>query len=169
MRIVLKSVARATYDFDDEHEGSDEVTDPIHLRKLAGVSCDIDFAEYFPVFTEWASKYESGYMSFEYSETRGLRTVVTYEYTGSELPDAEEVYKLVEYTSGQLSDGIGESWEQEICAYLGDTGVFISPWLLSNQIHMVYIDSKPVWLVNAIHSENPVYWNNMVMILEMED
>lgn len=89
---------------------------------------DEDFAEYF--HPESLSNYfENGYLEF-YVENDTLMVKVTYDI--KEGLDRSVNYNIInelkEYTLGQMSDGIGEGFEQHPCMYLNGDDVYISPW-----------------------------------------
>jgi hypothetical protein len=44
-----------------------------------------------------------------------------------ELTD-EEIDRLLDYTQGQWSDGIGEGFEQFPCHHEGRKEIYLSPW-----------------------------------------
>lgn len=54
---------------------------------------------------------------------------VAVDYQTTRMLIEDEMTDLIEYTSGQLSDGIGEGFEQRPCSILpnGDP-MYISPW-----------------------------------------
>ena len=99
-------------------------TDFKDLRKLDGIVCQDDFVEYLD--KPLSLKLDNGYLRFEYTGGK-LYSVV--EYEAFEKLSEQELQELKSYTSGQLSDGIGEGFEQEPCYYSDDNEeVFISPW-----------------------------------------
>ena len=69
-------------------------------------------------------------MRFVY-ENDELFTVNEYIST-RELTD-EEMEELIDYTQGQWSDGIGESFEQRPIMVSGDE-VYISPWYRGQKV-----------------------------------
>ena len=68
----------------------------------------------------------NGYMRFEL--INGALWTIT-EYESDEQLTGLELEQLIDYTQGQWSDGIGEEFEQEPCAYTEDgKELYISPW-----------------------------------------
>ena len=117
MKIIIKG--KAATDYQD-------------LKKLDGLDCQDDFVEY--IDSPLKDKLECGYLSFKY-ENNILYSVVEYE-SKEKLLDGE-LKELKDYTSGQLSDGIGEGFEQIPCYFDNDDEVYISPWYFG-QILEVY-------------------------------
>lgn len=75
----------------------------------------------------------SGYMSFKVINTENdipeLYVYVNYKLMEDQSLTNSEIQELMKYTSGQLSDGIGEGFEQQEAFYNEeDEEVFISPW-----------------------------------------
>jgi len=54
--------------------------------------------------------------------------------TSKELLNDEEVEILKNYTQGQLSDGIGEGFEQFPVMYDNDKEIFLSPWFRCQEV-----------------------------------
>jgi hypothetical protein len=113
------------------------ICDYPRLHELDGIGSEDDFADYFDSNFTFKDSITSGYMSFKYDKnTKKLYVVV--EYDSERLLSDEELYVLKDYTEGQLSDGIGEGFEQLPCLedveeYLDSYGeittdVYISPW-----------------------------------------
>jgi hypothetical protein len=62
-------------------------------------------------------------------------------YSTKEVLAADELTRLGEYTQGQLSDGIGEGFEQFPCDYESDGAeVYLSPWY-----HGQKLEIKQIW------------------------
>ena len=106
-----------------------EVTDAL-LLNLDGTDCQEDFVDYIRN-KEIKDKLTSGYMSFSYEDGK-LYTVVEYECSDY-LDTAEEAY-LVKYTQGQLSDGIGEGFEQSASYEEEGLSAYISPWFMGQNL-----------------------------------
>lgn len=104
-------------------------TDYSKPEELDGVDCQENFADYFSKdLSKIAEKrgIRSGYMHFSWED--GKLITVT-EYEADEKLTQAELDKLVDYTTGQWSDGIGEGFEQEACRYSDDDeAAYISPW-----------------------------------------
>ena len=113
-KIVLKALAGET-------NASD-------IDTLNGVECPDDFVEYMDEEDyPFVSNLESGYMSFKVID--GILYTIT-EYflrEGASLTD-DEIAKLIDYTQGQWSDGIGEGFEQSPVAEEDGEDIYISPW-----------------------------------------
>lgn len=95
------------------------------LEECHGLNIQDEFTEYMWKSDGPKDVLESGYTHFEYKDDK-LYAVCEYIAT-RELTD-EELLKLVSYTQGQWSDGIGEGYEQEPALTLGQRDIFISPW-----------------------------------------
>jgi undecaprenyl pyrophosphate synthase len=109
-------------------------TDYENLSDLNGIDCQDEFSEYFSSAYKGDEQEQSlidkgvcsGYMHFE---SDGTKLYVIVNYTSPTELTQEELNILVDYTQGQLSDGIGEGFEQMPCHYDdNDEDVFISPW-----------------------------------------
>lgn len=101
-------------------------TDYPNLKELDGVSCEDCFSEYFDGDESYKEDVSGGYMDFRYKDGK-LYTYTTYQ--SKRLLTKVEEAKLIDYTTGQWSDGIGEGFEQSPCYYGDDEEeVFISPW-----------------------------------------
>lgn len=90
----------------------DAKTDYPLIGELDGISDQENFAEYFDRDFTFRKNIKSGYMQFAV-EDDVLMTVTTY-YSDRELTK-KELDKLLDYTKGQWSDGIGEGFEQNEC------------------------------------------------------
>lgn len=123
-------------------------TDYPKLSNLDGISCYDEFSENFNKASSYGPGQQSlidkgvknGYLSFKYEKDifNTLFSVVTYE--ADQLLNNEEIQLLLDYTEGQLSDGIGEGFEQFPCyndpEYYNDDyeddeqdgDVYVSPW-----------------------------------------
>ncbi len=115
---LLKDVAEAAGEVDDE---------------------DFEFTQYMhDDLKEMLPSLSSGYMSFTYEKVEDhlLETlVVKTTYENDKLLSDQELKHLVEYTQGQWSDGIGESFEQEVwCEIAHGIGVYISPWFYGQKV-----------------------------------
>jgi len=85
-----------------------------------------DFQDYISgVLEPIAHTFTSSNMYFKVIEDE-LNVIVTYETTNKLTPI--ELESLLKYTSGQLSDGIGEGFEQEPCMYQNEKPIYLSPW-----------------------------------------
>lgn len=97
------------------------------LKKFTGIECEENFTEYIDA-NEMPFKdvLGEGYMYFRFApERRGEKLMVHTEYVISRFLEPEEARKLVKYTQGQWSDGIGEGFEQK---EVNSDGDFLSPW-----------------------------------------
>ena len=101
------------------------------------------FADYIkgslqPIITDGTMHFE-----MKYGE---LMTIVTYTAT-RELTD-DEIEELREYTEGQLSDGVGEGFEQSPCTR-DDKGndIYLSPWYDGQELTIT--QNKIEWKSNT--------------------
>lgn len=103
-------------------------TNAENINILDGVDCQDDFVEYLDEEDyPFVSSLEFGYMSFKVEDGK-LYTLTEYGLMeGATLSD-KEIAKLINYTQGQWSDGIGESFEQHPCAEENGEEVYVSPW-----------------------------------------
>ena len=114
--------------------GSSNIDD---RSKLNGIDCQDEFSEYF--HREWNiggkkdvnqqplidKGVKGGYMDFRF-EKGNLYVYV--EYTSRELLNDDEIEILKNYTQGQMSDGIGEGFEQYPVKEVDGEEIFLSPW-----------------------------------------
>lgn len=115
-------------------------TNASDLSKLDGIDCQECFSDY--LFSDRDQDkslidkgIESGYMEFEYNKNDGKLYVVV-KYLSKEKLDDNEAKALIEYTQGQMSDGIGENFEQEPVMYEDDEEIFISPWFRGQKLEV---------------------------------
>lgn len=107
------------------------VIDKYSSKELKNIINNIDSAEDFTDYLDKLNeKLWRGYMTFEVEDI----TYVITTYDVREPLTTIEIEYLKEYTQGQWSDGIGENFEQEPCAYLENKAIFISPWFPNQQI-----------------------------------
>lgn len=131
-KIILRALAGDVRAYDKD---GNEVE--VDLDTLGGVMCEDEFSEYFggeqiPLIRK---NVHNGYMFFTVEEGK-LYTITMYD--SDEMLTKEEEGILVEYTQGQWSDGIGEGFEQDPCAYtVHDEEVFISPWGVGQQVEVI--------------------------------
>lgn len=126
-RIVIKGQAEARNEEGDEIIGSD-------LEVLDGIDCQDEFVEYMDGDESYYEDLEDGYMDFHYEDGM-LMTHTTYS-SKRELTK-EELDSLIEYTTGQWSDGIGEGFEQMPCFDDGETSYYISAWQHGQEIEVI--------------------------------
>jgi hypothetical protein len=111
--------------------------------KLDGIDCQDNFSEYFsksfyfngvqilneqPLIDKNVS---GGYMEFKYIDDK-LYVIV--KYNSPELLTEKEMDILISYTQGQLSDGIGEGFEQFPCADIDGEEIYLSPWYMGQKL-----------------------------------
>lgn len=99
----------------------DPSSDFIRISNLDGIKCEDDFAEY----SDLQGLLESGYMKFIFENGR-LYVIV--EYSVKETLSEDQIEELKNETQGQLSDGIGEGFEQFPCTSIDGIEIYISPW-----------------------------------------
>jgi hypothetical protein len=112
MKIIIKTLAK---------------TNAKNITNVSHVVCGEDFVEYMKN-EELLSKLERGYMKF-IIESNHLYTIVEYVPKPDAIFTLADINLIGEYTRGQLTDGIGESFEQE-CVREDDEGgeIYISPY-----------------------------------------
>jgi len=119
MQMILKVRASAIND-------SDRTSDATLLASLHGVTSDESFSEYIIDSGSdllIALPIEGGTLILQYDETqKQLWSIVNY-LVPRQL-NTEEEAALIEYTIGQLTDGIGENLTNE---YLRKRDIFIYP------------------------------------------
>ncbi len=128
IEIVIKGKAGNAWSqkSDSEEENYKDIIGE-ELKVFNDIDCQDEFTEYFGDDEELllSKGVKSGYMSFKFEDNK-LNVIV--KYTSKEFLTEEELEILKEYTSGQISDGIGEGFEQQPCVYKNDTEYYISPW-----------------------------------------
>lgn len=108
-------------------------TNAENINILDGIDCQDDFVEYMDEEDyPFVSKLECGYMSFKVEDGK-LYTLTEYDLREGAILSGEEITKLIDYTQGQWSDGVGEGFEQEPCAEENDEDIYVSPWY-KNQV-----------------------------------
>lgn len=95
---------------------------------LNGICDETDFVGYMAL--DISNDLKEGYMRFIYEDDE-LFTVN--EYIATRELTEEEMKQLIDYTQGQWSDGIGESFEQRPIMISGDE-VYISPWYSGQKV-----------------------------------
>lgn len=111
------------------------VTGADDLSLLDGIDSPENFSEYFRE-TSYKKDVTGGHMEFKYEQDK-LWVLITYSST-RELSE-DELKDLGEYTQGQLSDGIGECFEQFPCKKIFSEEIFISPWYSGQKIEVTQI------------------------------
>jgi len=99
-------------------------TDYTPLEDLDGIDCQDCFSDYMDRGESCNGAVTGGYMRFKHEDGK-LFTITEYKASRELTPD--ELHDIVEYTSGQWSDGIGEGFEQYPQNVDGEE-VYISPW-----------------------------------------
>ena len=97
----------------------------VNINTLDNLECDDDFVEYIDV--DLSSKLESGYMKFVVDHNI-LYTTTEYVIKDGQSLSFEEIQRLIKYTQGQWSDGIGEGFEQFPCTEENKIEIYVSPW-----------------------------------------
>lgn len=106
------------------------------LIYLDGVDCQDCFSDYLDD-RDLRDKIEGGYMSF-YVENNKPMVEVSYKLK-EDLTD-DEIHDLIKYTTGQMSDGIGEGFEQYPFLDIDGTSYFISPWFHGQKLKYKIIE-----------------------------
>lgn len=117
--------------------------------KFDGVDCQDCFSEYFseayrgrqneqPLIDKGV---KGGYMRFKW-ENDELYVIV--DYTSKEKLTEDELEILKDYTQGQMSDGIGEGFEQYPCYFEGDVEYCLSPWYHGQELTATQKETKKV-------------------------
>jgi len=108
-----------------------EVSHQDYLEEYHGLDCQDNFADYSNI-----SKIKSGYLRFSYEEGE-LYSIVDIELS-SELTEKESS-DLIDEVSGQLSDGIGEGFEQVPQLEINGEEAYISPWYSGQKLKIIKI------------------------------
>ena len=125
-KVIIKGLAG------DSYVGEEDVTD---RSKLHGIDCQDEFVEYMD--GDFKHKLGSGYMDFRFEDGKLWTYTV---YTTKEILTDEELKELGEYSQDQLSDGIGEVFEQFPCRYESDGAeVYLSPWYYGQKLEIIQI------------------------------
>jgi hypothetical protein len=139
-KITLKGLAGNAVRTNNDGEGYEELTGS-DLSIVDGIDCQEEFSEYFDDDDEQpliAKGVENGYMRFVVEDDK-LYVVV--EYDSHEELTEEEIEILIEYTQGQLSDGIGEGFEQNPCTCdEDDNEILVSPWYYGQHLNATQYD-----------------------------
>lgn len=126
MKLIIKGEAKASL---EDQEGETFDLSDFQLQKCNGIDIPDDFVDYIDNDII-AGKVRSGYTEFKY-ENGKLWSICTYEL---KIPlNQDEIDYLVDYTSGQWSDGIGEGFEQHPCRKMDDIELYISPWFFGQE------------------------------------
>lgn len=126
-KVIIKGLAG------DSYIGDQDVKD---RSKLHGIYCQDEFVEWMD--KDFKHKLSSGYMDFRFEDDKLWTYVV---YSTKKILNEDELKELSEYTQGQLSDGIGEGFEQFPCDYEEDGAeVYLSPWY-----HGQKLEIKQIW------------------------
>lgn len=123
--IEVKGLISSVDYFDPSLDKDIELKD---LSVVDGISCHECFSEYLDSdeIGDITPDISGGYMEFKVIDNK-LYVIVEYN-SKSELNE-DELHDLKEYTLGQMSDGIGEGFEQQPCSTT-DEGydIYISPY-----------------------------------------
>lgn len=125
-------------------------TNASDLSILDGMDCQECFSDYLFDHREVEEGHKSlirkgvksGYMRFRYNR-EDKKLYVEVKYTSKEKLDDVELKSLIEYTQGQMSDGIGENFEQEPVGYEDDgQEIFLSPWFRGQKLEATQTEVK---------------------------
>lgn len=115
----------------------DKVDNDFDKSILDGIDCQECFTDYL-----WEEEHGSlikkgishGYMNFSYDRKED-RLYVEVDYKSKLELTPRDLEILIRYTQGQMSDGIGENFEQEPVRYTDDgKGIYISPWFRGQKL-----------------------------------
>lgn len=85
-----------------------------------------DYVEYMDC--EYQDFFQSGYLNIKWNdEKKYFESIVEYIVTDGKELTSDVIEYVLDYTSGQNSDGIGEGFEQFECGFIDEDPVFISP------------------------------------------
>jgi hypothetical protein len=138
-------------------------------KKLDGIDCQDEFSEYFHEAWNIGGKEDrnqqnlidkgvsGGYMRFEYEHNK-LYVIV--EYNSDEKLNDDEIEELKDYTQGQLSDGIGEGFEQQPVMYENDKEIFISPWFRGQKLKVEQIEDDTIEPKKKVAEDDNTYWED---------
>lgn len=111
-----------------------------NINKIYNIKCEDDFVGYIPDKNESTrSKLVDGYMDFIIQNGK-IHTRTTYTVKDGVEITPEDKEFLIEYTQGQWSDGIGESFEQFPCMEEDGEEIFISPWYPKQKAQLIVIN-----------------------------
>jgi len=137
MEIIIKGIAgevtaeRLCNRWDDEGSCEPIVLIGANRMEACLAECQDCFSEYMDDLRDVIS---GGYMEFTYEKDE-LYVVVSYE-ANRKLSEKEKKY-LIDYTSGQLSDGVGEGFEQMPFHNDGVYEYYVSPWHLGQKLTLI--------------------------------
>lgn len=110
------------------------------ISKVYDIECEDDFVEYIPDKNESTrSKLVDGYMDFVVQNGK-IHTRTTYTVKDDSEITPEDKEFLIDYTQGQWSDGIGESFEQYPCMEEDGEEIFISPWYYKQKAQLIIVN-----------------------------
>lgn len=124
-KIIIKAEAGPIHIYGQDEDERTPTSEELQQIATNAVEWDDNFSDYMK--SKLASVLTGGSMYFKYSDNQFF---VLTAYESSRKLTKIEQKELIEYTQGQWSDGIGESYEQEPACYLEDDEVYISPWFL---------------------------------------
>lgn len=140
MEIIIKGIAgevtaeRLCNRWDDEEESCEPIV-LIGANRMEAclAECQDCFSEYIDDIT-LRNVISGGYMEFTYEKDE-LLVVVSYE-ANRKLSEKEKKY-LIDYTSGQLSDGVGEGFKQMPFHNDAVYEYYVSPWHFGQKLTLI--------------------------------
>ena len=116
------------------HDGNDESVD---VNLVDGLNYQGEtFSEYMD--DGMKQLVSGGHMIFQVDDDK---LYVTVDYDVENKLSDDQLHDLIEYTQGQLSDGIGEGFEQTPCMEFGNgLEVHISPWFYGQVLKAEYYE-----------------------------
>lgn len=124
--ITIKGLSGEVFNHDDKSIAKED-----QKRRIDGIDCQDCFTDYMDSGDCSAvDSLSGGFMRFSY-ENDNLYVIVEYRCI-KQLTETEGK-ELIEYTQGQMSDGIGEGFEQREC---NDEGDFVSPWYYGQKLEI---------------------------------
>ena len=120
-------------------------TNALNKSILHGIRCEDNFGDYlnggrFGQQQLINKGVKNGYMSFKYEDGK-LYVIVNWK--SKEKLDENDIQVLIRYTQGQMSDGIGEGFEQFPCTYDGNEAIYVSPWYHGQILYATQKEIEP--------------------------